>query len=110
MTKRSEQKAATRKLLVRIATAAFARQPYSEVTFRGLARAAGVSTGAYFASWKSKEELYEEVTGRRPPEAVAAHVPEIVDFLTSAAVALAGTEHGALGLKAEMLRAKIVGA
>lgn len=110
MTKRDEKKAATRTLLVRIAAAAFARQPYSAVTFRGLAKAAGVSTGSYFANWPDKAALYEEVTGRKPPEAVAAHVPEIVAFLTSAAIALAGTEHAAMGLEAEALRAKIVGA
>lgn len=110
MTKRSEKAAATRKVMVAIARAAFAQKPYSDVTFRGLAEAAGVSTGAYFSNWDNKEALYLEVTGRRPPETVAPFVPQIVDFLAHVAIATAGTDHAHLGADAETLRKKIVGA
>nr|WP_313429391.1 helix-turn-helix domain-containing protein [Brevundimonas diminuta] len=37
------------------------------VTIRDIAAAAGMSTGAIFANWSGKEELWREAMGYEPP-------------------------------------------
>lgn len=103
-------KAVTRAKLVQVAAEAFQRQPYSSVTMRGLAVLAGTSTGAWFNHWPDgKQALYREVTGRQPPDAVAAFVPEIEAFLADAMVQLVGTAFDSIGQRAFDLRKKLVG-
>lgn len=109
VTKRTEQKAATRRLLLRVAQAAFAKQPYEEVTMRGIAKAAGTSTGALFSSWEGKEALYRESTGREPPHAAVTHLPAVESFLAEVMVETAGTDFHSLSERAGELRKKLVG-
>lgn len=67
-TKRAEQKAATRAILVRVSRHLFEAQGYEPVSIRDIAKAASMSTGAIFASFKGKRELYEEAVGPIPPD------------------------------------------
>lgn len=67
--KRAAAKAAMEEKLLGFAREAFLRDGYERVTFRGLAKAAGVSTGAFFAVWKGgKAELYQAATGKPAPD------------------------------------------
>lgn len=100
---RGEQKAATRAKLSAVARAAFHRQGYEAVTFRNLAKAAGVSTGAYFGSWKSKADLFADVMGLP--------APDMGEFLARVAIVCAGHpgEVGKVAEEAEAHRRHLVG-
>lgn len=63
MTWRDQQKAETRAKVIAAAQGLFATKGYDGVTIRGVAQAAGMSTGAVFASVKDKAELYEVAMG-----------------------------------------------
>lgn len=67
-TKRAEQKAETRAKLVRVSRHLFQAQGYEPVSIREIAAAAGMSTGAIFASFTGKRELYEAAVGPIPAE------------------------------------------
>lgn len=103
MTKRDDQKAATRAKMVQVATAAFRRYGYEKVTFRNLARAADVSTGAFFSQWASKAHLFEEVMGAPAPDTEA--------FLVRVATVCAGYpgDVGTLAKDAETMRRHLIG-
>ena len=58
---REAQKQETRARVVEAARAEFAEVGYANATLRAIARRADVSTGAIFASFRSKEELLAEV-------------------------------------------------
>lgn len=98
---RAQQKAETRALLLSVARDAFMASGYEGVTFRDLAKVAGKSTGAFFASWKDKAALYAEATGRTAPDPIA--------FCERVAAKLVGTEHGALAAEAMELRKQLGG-
>lgn len=102
---RADKKAATRRKLLIIAKAAFSRQPYEAVTFRGLAQAAGVSTGSYFSNWSDKASLYIDAMGKPPG------IGGFADFVARVAITCAG--HGGdldkLASEAEALHRQIVG-
>lgn len=102
---RDEKKAATRKKLLLIAKAAFSRQPYESVTFRGLARAAVVSTGSYFSNWPDKASLYLEAMGK--PHGIGG----FADFVARVAITCSGHpgDVGKLAQDAEALHRQIVG-
>lgn len=63
--RRKVQKAATREKVLSAARVVFAGG-YEQATIRGIAAAAGVSTGAIFASFTDKAALYREVFGHPP--------------------------------------------
>lgn len=68
MNKRQLAKAATRAKLVEVARALWAEPgTYEAVTIRVIAKAAGKSTGAIFANWSGKEDLWREAMGFEPP-------------------------------------------
>lgn len=67
MGKRQEQKAATVAKLLGVARALFAARGFEAVGVREVARGAGMSTGAVFAHWKGKEELWEAAMHRAAP-------------------------------------------
>lgn len=62
--RRSARKVATRALMLSVATRLFAASGYDAVTMRGIARAAGRSTGSIFANWRDKDALFAEAMGR----------------------------------------------
>lgn len=78
-TKRAAAAAATGARVVEKARAAFEKHGYDAVTLRDVAKAAGVSTGAIFAHFHDKAELFEVAMGRKVPMAV------IKDMLIGAA-------------------------
>jgi len=80
--KRAERKAETRARLIAVAREAFTYHGFDEVTFRDLAQAAKVSTGAFFAHFSGKSALFEAATGLPAPDPVA--------FLERVAVVCAG--------------------
>lgn len=69
--KRSESKATTRGKILEAAKSCFGTLGYERSTIRDIANTAGMSTGAIFASFSGKAELYAEVYGAPPvsPEA-----------------------------------------
>jgi AcrR family transcriptional regulator len=59
--RRAEAKARTRHLLVKAARALFMERGYEAATLRDIAARANLSTGAVFASFSDKAELFNEV-------------------------------------------------
>lgn len=66
MTKRDDDKARTRTKIMTAARACFEGRGYEATTMRDIAKAAQMSTGAIFANWPGKEELFRAVMGRWP--------------------------------------------
>lgn len=64
---RAMKKSHTRIKIMAAARLAFVSDNYHDVTVRDLARSAGVSTGAIFANFANKEELFMQVMGFAPP-------------------------------------------
>ena len=66
--KRVAAKAATRAKVIAAARRLWAEPgSYEAATIRVIAAEAGMSTGAIFANWDSKEDLWREVMGYEPP-------------------------------------------
>lgn len=63
---RDAQATATRADLLFQARKLFVAHGYETVTTRQIAQAAGKSTGAVFAHWSGKDELFAEAMGRPP--------------------------------------------
>lgn len=70
-TKRQDAKAATRAKLIKVAKAAFHHGGYDSVTMREVAKAAGVSTGAIFANFADKADLFQQAMGEKAPDVEA---------------------------------------
>lgn len=66
MTQRADAKARTRAKVLDEARRQFAAQGYERTTIRTIAKAIRMSTGAIFANFKGKEELYVEIHGHKP--------------------------------------------
>jgi AcrR family transcriptional regulator len=66
-TLRAQRKAETRQTVLRAAKAAFELKGFCGVDVRTIARSAGLSTGAVYASFPSKAALYEAATGKTAP-------------------------------------------
>lgn len=62
--KRAHDKAATRAHLLSVAKKLFEVHGFEAMTMRYIASCAERSTGALFAHWKGKEELFSEAMGR----------------------------------------------
>jgi len=64
---RAEKKAETRERLLRAATTIAAKQGLARITLDAVAEAAGVTKGAIYSNFESKEELLLEVSARLTP-------------------------------------------
>jgi AcrR family transcriptional regulator len=69
---RALAKQRTREKIVIAATALFAERGYEGATIRDIARAAGMSTGAVFASFTDKSDLFTEIAETDQAEVCAA--------------------------------------
>ncbi len=67
LNRRQTAKAATRVKIIAAARALFEAGTYADATIRGIARAAGMSTGAVFATVPDKAALWTAVYGGPPP-------------------------------------------
>lgn len=76
MNKRNESKAATAEAVKAAARTLFKLQGYEGVTIRGVATAAGLSTGAVFSTFADKAHLFREIFGRPAP--TSAHVASVL--------------------------------
>lgn len=65
-TYRQRKKRETRQKLLTIAEIEFKRIGYEAASMRAIAGAAGFSTGAIFANWNGKADLYREIYGHDP--------------------------------------------
>ena len=61
MTRRAMAKQQTREKVLQAARELFIERGYEGATIRDIAKAAGMSTGAVFASFADKSELFEEI-------------------------------------------------
>lgn len=66
MSMRADAKARTRAKVLAVAASQFATQGYERTTIRTIAKEMRMSTGAIFANFKGKEELYQEIHGHPP--------------------------------------------
>jgi AcrR family transcriptional regulator len=66
VTRRQLAKIATRQKVLEAAKSAFETHGYEAATIRWIALAAGMSTGAVFANFKDKGELYAEIYDHPP--------------------------------------------
>ena len=64
-TRRALAKLATREKILSSARELFAEKGYERATIRDIAAAAGMSTGAVFASFSDKSELFQEILSTR---------------------------------------------
>jgi len=79
---RQRAKIATRARVLKAARELFAEVGYEKATIRAIAKRAGMSTGAFFASFESKADAYEEITGHPPvPFEAGAQLLKIVRSL-----------------------------
>lgn len=60
-TKRSQQAAGSRSLLIEAATALFHEREYTDVTVDDICAAAGLTKGAFYYHFSSKEELHNQL-------------------------------------------------
>ena len=67
LNRRQKAKARTRAKVIAAAQAVFQAKPYPTATIRDIARTAGMSTGAVFANFSGKAELWRETMGSEPP-------------------------------------------
>ena len=68
LNRRQQAKIATRAKLLETARRLWAEPgTYEATTMRVIAKAAGLSTGAIFANWPGKVELWREAMGYEPP-------------------------------------------
>jgi len=76
---RAQRKAVTRARVLDVARAVFASRGYEGATIRLIAAELGMSTGAIFASFEDKADLYRAVYGHPPltPE-IAAVIGQVV--------------------------------
>lgn len=71
-TKRAEQKARTREAVIVAARELFHHHGFDSVTIRQVAKAAGFSTGAIFASFpEGKASMFEAAMGEKAPDVEA---------------------------------------
>jgi AcrR family transcriptional regulator len=105
---RAERKAETRARLIAVAREAFQARGYNTVTFRQLAADAGVSTGAFFTYFPSKQDLYAAALETSPPDVLG-----FLERLCADAAAADALERGMLfsayGQEAAELHRKLTG-
>lgn len=102
---RKARKAATRQRVIEGAREAFKVLDYNEATIRGLAKAIGMSTGAIYANFEAKDDLWREAMGTNPP--VDGPMTRAAPLLAGAIVA-ARTALGLMGdVDSEVVRAAL---
>lgn len=81
--RRKAAKALTRQKLSEAAKALFTTQPYEEANIRDIAVKAGMSTGAFFATWDSKAECWTDLMKSPPPvdSSLTRAAPAMLDLL-----------------------------
>lgn len=94
--KREAQKATTQAKLVGRARAMFQAQGYEAVSLRAVAKGTGMTTGAIFANFPGKAELYKAAMG--------CEAPDVAAFLERVSV----SDHP-LAQEAEKLRSQLLG-
>ncbi len=110
-TKRAEAKARTREAVVIAARDLFHHHGFEAVTIRQVAKAAGFSTGAIFASFPDgKAQLFEAAMGEKAPD-VAAFLKRVALAAHEETLDRLGSTHRftALGEEAERLRRHLIG-
>jgi AcrR family transcriptional regulator len=85
--KRTHSKAKTRAHILDVASRLFHLNGYEGIGLREIAAESGCSTGAIFAHWKSKDELFVEAMGR--PHLTDARGAQLLAALMEAAPATA---------------------
>ena len=68
MNQRVMSKERTRAALVAAARKLFGKHGYARTGIRDIAKLAGYSTGAVFAMWSGKDDLWREVMGMATPD------------------------------------------
>lgn len=89
-TRRDIAKQRTQGIILEAGRKLFMRHGYAAATMRSIAAESGMSTGAIFANYKDKADLYRQVFGHDPltPE-------EGLDLLHCLRLLVRGAEHGA---------------
>lgn len=90
---RARSKALTQKAIRSAAHELFVAHGYETVTLRMIALRAGFSTGATFAQWGSKDDLFADVMGR----------PHITDAMGAVLLEQVAADYGLVAARA-MLR------
>lgn len=67
LNRRQQAKARNRARILEVAAGLFKAGLYEQATIRSIATAAGMSTGAVFANWSGKADLWREAMGCEPP-------------------------------------------
>ncbi len=67
LNRRQRAKAATRVKVIAAARSLFVAKGYADASIRDIAREAGMSTGAIFANFENKADLWRAVKGSEPP-------------------------------------------
>jgi AcrR family transcriptional regulator len=90
---RAEKKAETRERVLKAAERIAVQEGFASITMAGVADAAGLTKGAIYSNFESKEELLLEVVGRLTPgmnlTGEVLDAPDLATLLERAAVALA---------------------
>ena len=109
MTKRAEDKARTRHLVLDTARRVFDRVGFDAATIRGIAAEMNMSTGAIFGQFTGKEALYEAVYGHPPvtPEA-GRQMITVIGFLLPYAIAAVGLPRASWPSDSVILQAEAV--
>lgn len=82
---RADKKAETKAMIIAAAKELFFSVGYGGTTIRDIAQKAGRSTGAFFASFASKDDVWREITGLPTPDEWAkAELAEIANRETGA--------------------------
>jgi hypothetical protein len=98
MGRRERMKAQTAETIRETAGRMFTRLGFNHVTMRGLADAAGVSTGAIFAHVRNKEDLWRFAMGSAPPDYRLAETIALVESsLPGSKWTLTATSEGGFG-------------
>ncbi len=90
LTRRALAKQRTRERVLSAARRLFTERGYEGATIRDIAQAAGMSTGAVFASFSDKSELFDEI--------LTADYEVIYAQMKQASVAAASVEEGVIGM------------
>ncbi len=70
---KSDEKYTTREKIVKVAMRLFAEKGYSDASLNAIVREAGVSKGAFFHYWRSKEDLLKDMLDRYMQEVETAY-------------------------------------
>lgn len=66
LTPRKRKSEEVRQRLLEAFKAEFEAKGYNDSNLRTICTSAGLTTGAFFANWKGKEDLYVEIYGHKP--------------------------------------------